>query len=635
MAELILGTAGHIDHGKTSLVRALTGVDTDRLPEEKKRGITIDIGFAELEVGDHRLGVVDVPGHERFVRNMLAGATGVDLALLVVAADDSIKPQTREHLEILRLLDLQHGVIAITKADLVEPDWLELVQEEVRELVAETFLADAPIVATSAETKAGLDELREQLRLAADQAAKSPRMRRAELPFRLPIDRVFTIAGHGAVVTGSVVSGQAAVGDSLVLQPSGVEVRVRGLQNHDRTVEHVERGQRAAINLAGVRHDDVERGQELSAPGYLRPSQLLTVRLSLLDSGKPLKDRSRIRLHLGSAELLATVRLLRREPLAPGEEAIVQLTLGEPVTSIWSQPFVLRSESPVVTIGGGIILSTDAARLRRPDELDRRMLQQLGDPDPDARAAAAAFFFGVEPWTPVDLARATGVDDIQGVIERLRQQQQLETIEYSVTRRQLVQRDVLDRLADRVVRTLGRMHDEQPLRSSFPQTQLAHAFEYLGDTALLDQLLKRMQRDGLVHVGPRGVTLKGRGPKLSKNERQLLEQLITTFRDAGLHSPTVAECQQQAAKLKQAVPQLVALAVADGELIEIASDYVVHREAEREAVEKIRAAMSADGLTLSQIREVLSTTRKYAVPFCEYLDREGVTTRRGDVRVMA
>ena len=279
--HLILGTAGPIDHGKTSLIRALTGVDTDRLPEEKKRGITIELGFAELDLDDFRLGIVDVPGHEKFVRQMLAGATSIDLAILVVAADDSVKQQTREHFEVLKLLDLPAGVIALTKCDVSDDDWIDLVEEEIRELVFGSFLQDAPIVRTSSHTGEGIDEVKAALHQAATKAALARGASRHEAPFRMAIDRTFTIAGHGTVVTGSVSSGRTQVGDQLVIEPGHIEVRVRGLQNHDRKADSVHSGQRAAINLVGVRHDEVCRGQELAVDGFLNPSQLLTAQLEV------------------------------------------------------------------------------------------------------------------------------------------------------------------------------------------------------------------------------------------------------------------------------------------------------------------------------------------------------------------
>src|SRR6516162_4404604 len=344
--DLILGTAGHIDHGKTSLVKALTGIDCDRLPEEKARGITIDIGFATLQVDDFRLGIVDVPGHERFVKNMLAGATGIDLALLVIAADDSIMPQTREHLEILKLLGLHHGVITLSKCDLVDETTREVVELEIRELVKGSFLEDADIVRTSAQTGEGIVELK----AAIAAACKKVEARTGAEWFRMAIDRSFIVQGHGTVVTGSVTSGSLKVGDELDWQPRGEKVRVRSLQNHDKPVEEVHRGQRAAINLAGVRHEDVVRGQELATPGYLTPGRVLTVRLHCLaEMKRPIKHRVPVRFHLGTAETMAAVSLLDCDTIEPGQWGLAQMFLDEPVTAAWGQPFVLREASATQT----------------------------------------------------------------------------------------------------------------------------------------------------------------------------------------------------------------------------------------------------------------------------------------------
>ncbi|MFM9066803.1 MAG: selenocysteine-specific translation elongation factor, partial [Planctomycetota bacterium] len=391
--DLILGTAGHIDHGKTSLIRALTGVDCDRLPEEKKRGITIDIGFAALALGDIHLGIVDVPGHERFIRNMLAGATGIDLALLVVAADESVRQQTREHLAILKLLRVTTGVIALTKSDLVTPDWLELVQQEVRELVADSFLAEAELVPVSATTGAGLPQLRAALERAARKANGSRLggdAAESSVPFRLAIDRTFTIAGHGTVVTGSVSAGICQVGQELLVEPGQVPVRVRGLRHHDQAVNEVHRGQRAAINLVGVHHDELRRGKVLTTPGHLVPQRLLSVEFTLLSSvAAPLKTRTRFKLHLGTAELRATLVLLDRTRLAPGQTALAQLYLEDEAVATWSQPFVARRESPVETIGGGRVLDPEPGRLRRPEAADLAELEALQLGDEERRAAAA------------------------------------------------------------------------------------------------------------------------------------------------------------------------------------------------------------------------------------------------------
>ena len=635
--DLILGTAGHIDHGKTSLVKALTGVDTDRLPEEKLRGITIDLGFAELALDDIRLGIVDVPGHERFVRNMLAGATGIDLALLVVAADDSVKPQTREHLEILRLLKLEQGVIALTKCDLPEPDWTDLVEAEVRELVSDTFLAAAPIVRTSVMTGAGLDELKAALTNAAQQAARSARMERLNAPFRLAIDRTFTIAGHGTVVTGSVASGRARVGDALVVEPGGVNVRVRGLQSHDRPCDEVHRGQRAAINLAGIHHDEVRRGQELATPGYLVPGRILTAEIALADTlTRPLKNRTRVRVHLGTAELMASLVLLDGERLEAGKRTMAQLFLSEPAVSTWGQPFVLRSESPVMTIGGGSVLDPNARRLPRNDANVLLRLAGLSDADPVNRAASALSFIGLADWRPSDLARVAGVDHPGEVVDELVRRGDLVELALSPSRIVRVERRWLDGVFGRIEGILERQHAEFPLRMMLDRSRLVHRLESLGPEPVVAAILTAMSRAGRLEESERGVALPGRGPQLSKNEQKLLAEIIETYRASGYEPPTVDEVRSRVTKNQQSVDQLMALAVAEGQLIEIGGGFLLHADVERRLRETLAAQMTGgEGRTVSQIRELLGTTRKYAVPLCEYLDRTGFTRREGDLRYLA
>jgi selenocysteine-specific elongation factor len=634
--DLILGTAGHIDHGKTALVKALTGVDTDRLPEEKRRGITIDLGFAELDLGEYRLGIVDVPGHERFVRNMLAGATGIDLALLVVAADDSIKPQTREHLEILRLLDLEAGVVALTKCDLTDPEWVELVEDEIRGLVAGTFLADAPLVRTSVVTGEGLDELRGALAEAARRAAASPRRRREAAPFRLAIDRAFTIAGHGTIVTGSVSSGQVRVGEELVLEPGETSVRVRSLENHGHAVEEVHRGQRAAVNLAGIHHEQLQRGQELAAPGHLVPSRLLSVRVNLLDTvPRPLKNRSRVRLHIGTAELMAAVVLLDRDELLPGEEGFAQLFLSQPAVSVWGQPAILRSQSPVMTIGGAIVLDPNALKIRRNDGSALGRLAELTSTDPLPRASAAACFLGWRDWQPPALARTAGIDGAQAVYNDLVQRGEVIEIAVSPTRVVRVHRAVLEELSNRIEAALARLHEQSPLQTAFDRTQLQNRFAYLGDEAILETVLKRMAAARRIELSQRGVALAGRGPKLSGHEKQLLEWIVDLYRRSGFQPPAVEQVKSQATRNQAAVPSLVELATAQGRLIKVAPEFYLHAEVESHMRDLITTRLAkGQGMTVSEIREALNTTRKYAVPFCEYLDRIGLTQRQGDLRTL-
>jgi len=636
--HLILGTAGHIDHGKTSLVKALTGVDTDRLPDEKRRGITIDLGFAELTLGDIRLGIVDVPGHERFVRNMLAGATGIDVALLVVAADDSIKPQTREHLEILRLLAICEGVIAITKCDLCDSDWIDLVEEEVRKLVVDTFLTRAPIVRTSTHTGAGLDALRDALAAAARRVTAPSTHDRSNGPFRMPIDRTFTIAGHGTVVTGSVAHGSAQVGDELALEPGARRVRVRGLQNHDRAVEQVERGQRAAINLAGVRHDEIHRGQEVASLGHLVPSRLMSVRLHLLPSAaRPLKNRSRVRVHVGTAELMAWVVLLDGDRLEPGGWGFAQLYLSEPAVATHAQPLVIRSQSPVETIGGGTVVDPVAPKLRRNDAEPLARLAELGSTDPLERAAAAAYFAGFRPWQPMDLARTAHIDDVEGIVRALEQSGRLRLIVVSPSRALRVETRALEAMAKRIEEALARLHAQFPLQTAIERARLARRFEHLLDTPLLDAVLTLMNADGRLRLTTRDVALRDHGPRLTSREHAVLERLSAIYRDAGCQPPSNDEVKKQFGKDQSRLPELVALAASEGTLVPINADYYLHAEIDARLRQTLREhfAAAAGGLTVSQIRDILGTTRKYAVPLCEYLDRTGFTLRQGDVRTLS
>ena len=635
--HLILGTAGHIDHGKTSLVGALTGTNTDRLPEEKKRGITIELGFAELDLDDFRLGIVDVPGHEKFVRQMLAGATSIDLAVLVVAADDSVKQQTREHFEVLKLLDLPAGVIALTKCDASDEDWIDLVEEEIRDLVRDSFLADAPIIRTSSHTGDGIEELKDALKEAARIAANARGGDRHEAPFRMAIDRTFTIAGHGTVVTGSVSSGTAAVGDQLVIEPGEIEVRVRGIQNHDRKADTVSSGQRAAINLVGVRHDEVERGQELAVAGFLNPSQLLTVQLEVLPtSPRPLKHRSRIRVHLGTTEAMANVSLLKSKEIRPGESGPAQLFLSESVVSSWNQAFVIRSESPVVTIGGGRVLVPAADKLKRAGETALESLDKLQQGSDLERAAAAIYFAGTQPWNYADLSRLSGVGDTQAVLAELLETGDVVELKLSAQRTLYWHRQVLEEMFQRIETSLGKMHDREPLRSTVDRARLASQLSYCLDNAAMDHVLKRLAKAKRVRLTDRGVGLAGRGPKLSKAETQLLATLIEQFRDAGFQPPTVKECEAAATKNKASVASLIALAATEGDLIQVSQDFYLHRDIEQQMRTTLTTELQeSGGLTLSQIRELLATTRKYAVPICEYLDKIGFTRRDGDLRLLA
>ncbi|MGI9517676.1 MAG: selenocysteine-specific translation elongation factor [Pirellulaceae bacterium] len=635
--NLILGTAGHIDHGKTSLIRALTGTDTDRLPEEKKRGITIELGYAVLNLDDYRLGIVDVPGHEKFVRQMLSGATGMDMALLVIAADDSVKRQTTEHLDILRLLDLPGGVIAITKADVVEAEWLEMVAEEVRELVRGTFLENAPVIPTSAHTGIGLDELKQELIRVAGEVHGSSDRGDPDAPFRMAIDRVFTIEGHGTVVTGSVSSGTVRIGDKLEIQPGGSEVRVREIQNHDLAADHISRGQRGAINLAGVHHAEIKRGQELCSIGHLEPARVVSVNIQMLASAsRPLKDRQRMRFHIGTAEVMASVRLLEGKQLEPGDRGLAQLFLSEPVVAVWNQPFVCRTESPMETIGGGRVLHPNASRIRTATDEHLTLLRQLASKERRERVAAALFFDSLHNNELRDLSRIAGVANPEELVAELIADGTVVELPLSPQRTLLVHQLGIEQLGSNIVSYLRRFHEMDPLASGVDRTKLESYFSFLETKLLFEFALKQLIKEKKVNQTGPLYSLEGYGPQLTKNEKLLLNQIVDRFASAGMEPPTMEQLQKDASKAKQSVPQLVQLACDQGQLVKLADNIWMHSGTMDSIKESLQSIMSdGQGITMSDIRQHLNTSRKYAIPICEHLDNIGFTRREGDVRCLA
>ncbi len=632
---LILGTAGHIDHGKTSLVRALTGIDTDRLPEEKQRGMTIDIGFAQFNFGSLHLGIVDVPGHERFIRNMLAGSAGIDLALLVVAADDAVMPQTREHLEILKLLNVQHGLIAITKSDLVDSELVELVEQDVRQLVAGSFLENKPIVQTSAATGQGVDELKATL---TDTCQTIDQQSPGSL-FRLAVDRCFTIRGQGTVVTGSVASGTLAVGDRIEHLPSGETLRVRSLESHGQPVGCIQRGQRAAVGLVGAHHRQITRGHELATIGYLKPTRLLaaSVRLSP-DAPWPVKHRDRMRLHMGTAEVVATLALPRDNVLAPDCIVTAQLVLAEPVAALCGQPFVLRSLSPVTTLGGGNVLQSLTRRIPRRDSHKLIRVELLALSDPLQRAATAIYSYGLTPWCNLDLCRDARIDldEAPDILEKLKADQLLVDYPIATNRALCAHREILDDFDTRILSAIGLYHKGHPLHVAMPRRALAHAVRLTGNEPLLTALLKRLAKSHKVTLHADTVAIINFMPNLSAQQQAFLDCAVETFRSAAFQPPTPVELAKQHGIPESTVRQVIDLAVAQGQLKHLGGTLYLHANTERDLRQRIGDKLQqADGLAVGDIRTALNTSRKFAVPFCEYLDRIGLTRRHGDLRVLA
>ncbi len=633
LRHFILGTAGHIDHGKTSLVRALTGVDTDRLPEEQRRGMTIELGFADFTIDDAHFGIVDVPGHERFVRTMVAGATGIDVALLVVAADDSVMPQTREHVDILHLLGIRHAVVALTKIDAVAPDLAELAAEEIREYLAKTPLAAAAVCPVSSITGAGIEALKREILAVARSVAESPAVR----PFRLAVDRVFTVQGRGTVVTGSVLRGEVAAGDTLEVFPGGLTCRVRDLQSHGAASAALHRGQRAALNLSGIDRDALERGAELATPGYLQPSHLVDVHLRVLAGcDRPLKNARVMRLCIGTTELAVRVVLLGQAQLDPGAAGFAQLRSGSAIPSAYGQRFILRDENAAHTIGGGVVLRPVAHRRRLAHESEVQSLETLFDGTADQRVEQVLRASGFTTPSDLQVCLRSGVEvaELPAVYARLRQEGRL--VRVSDTERCMVPA-ALDDLAHRLAGWLERFHRAHPDLPGRPLDAVLGWIGRMTDRPLARPLFDRLVSNGTLKLMGRFVCLPAFAPALSAADEKLLAGILSAVRGGGFQPPILDEWPLPGAPDRKRRERLATLAVALGELVLIEPGMFLSAEGESQLRQKVRDLIAAcpEGVTVAQVREALNSSRKYVVPFLEHLDRVGFTLRAGDRRVLA
>ncbi|MBV9958473.1 MAG: selenocysteine-specific translation elongation factor [Acidobacteria bacterium] len=637
MISVIVGTAGHIDHGKTAVVRALTGVDADRLPEEKRRGITIDLGFAELELGEVRLGFVDVPGHERFVKNMLAGAHGIDLVALVIAADEGVMPQTREHFDICRLLEISHGLIIITKTDTVDAELLQLVRAEAEELVAGSFLAGAPIVATSARTGEGLQELKETLR----ELALCVPARASEAVARLPVDRAFTMRGFGAVVTGTLVAGSINEGDEMELLPTGERVRVRGLQVHGQAVRAAFAGQRTAVNLGGIEASSIERGMTLAPVARLRPTQIMDARLDVLASApRPVRSRSRVRVHLGAAEVLARVRVLEEGgEIEPGGRGYVQLRLESAVAAVPGERFILRSYSPARTIAGGRVLDAFAAKHRgREAFAARARLRALTESDRAAQLALFVETSGSVGQRRADLAARTGWRD-----EVLN-----EALSEAAGRKLIVEaegifvaRAAFDALAESALASVASFHLREPLARGLLRETLREKDFPRAAPETFRAVLAALADAGQIVADKEIVRAAGHSLELSPADAALKESLERVYRDAALEAPTFEEALERAGVARTSREhgrKLLQLLLDAGALTRVAPELFFHRDALAQLLAQLREYAAAHEperlIDVPAFKDLAGISRKYAIPLLEYLDRERITRRAGDKRLI-
>lgn len=631
MKQIILGTAGHIDHGKTSLIKAITGTDTDRLKEEKERGITIELGFASLDLpnGQH-VGIVDVPGHEKFVKNMVAGATGIDIVVMVIAADEGVMPQTREHMEICTLLGIKHGFVALTKIDMVDEEWLELAMEDVRDFTAGTFLENTPIVPVSAVKEQGLQEFSRVLETICNQVPE----RSMSSLFRLPVDRVFTMKGFGTVITGSLISGRVQVGDTVMIYPSMVTAKVRGIQVHNQGVNMAEAGQRTAINFQGLEKAAINRGEMLALPGTLKPSFMVDLQLQYLASNKkPIKNRTRVRFHTGTSEILGNLALLDREELPPGEKAAVQLRLDEPVCLVKDDRFVIRSYSPVRTIGGGQVLNPIPPKHKRFKADVVQGLQSIAE---RSKEELIAYYIDQTGHTGVafsDLVLMTNITE-----KSLEQQLQALLSRKTVL---LVDRDSriymhtnsFQQLRQDLTGHLEKYHKTNPLKAGMPKEELKTKLPPNLSPKLFNLLMNQMLRDGEINVVEDTVHLASHTVALGADQEDIRDKILKTYRESGLQPPYFKELSKQLTADPARARDVLNLLVKEGRLVKVKEDLFFDADAVTRLKQRLVEFLTVNGeISTPQFKEMTAASRKYVIPLIEFFDAQNFTIRIGDIR---
>ncbi len=618
----VIGTAGHVDHGKSTLINRLTGINPDRLKQEQDREMTIELGFAWFELPNGEdVGVVDVPGHRDFIENMLAGVGGIDAALFVVAADEGVMPQTREHLAILDLLQIPAGVVALTKIDLVpDEDWLDLVEADLRDTLAGTVLADAPIVRVSAKTGAGLDDLVQALQEVLSQHPHRPDLGRP----RLPVDRVFTLPGFGTIVTGTLTDGHLSVGDAIEILPTGIEGRIRGLQTHKHSEAIAQPGSRTAVNITGVSVDQIRRGDVVVHPGTYQPSKMIDVWVTLLeDADAPLKHNTEVKFFLGAAEVMARVRLLGVKELLPGQEGFLQLMLQEPVVALRRDRFILRRPSPPATIGGGQVIDPHPKRRHKrfnTDRLDELAQLMVGTPE-DVLLQTAQKLGAVSQESLIEHSGLEPGPAHEALAELLEKGALVEIGD----KKWLIPAEQLAQFESQILQTLGDYHRENPLHPGMPREQLKSRTGLTSD--LLDSLLKRLSGQGELVTRNAQVRLGGHAVTFTPSQQAKVNDLLSAFADQPYTPPSVKQ------SLEVVDEDLLNGLISTGRLVQLNDDVLFTPEILEEMSEAVIAIIKENGsISLTDLRDRFNTSRKYAVAVLEHLDNTGVTIRKGDSR---
>jgi len=625
-----MGTAGHIDHGKTSLIKALTGTDCDRLAEEKKRGITIELGFASLDLGGaEQLSIIDVPGHEKFVKNMVAGAAGIDFVLLVIAADEGVMPQTREHLEICTLLGIEQGFVVLTKVDMVDEEWLELVKEDVREFLAPSFLAEAPVHGVSSHTGQGLDELKGEI--ANFMKGFAPK-RRTDLA-RLPVDRIFTMKGHGTVVTGTLISGQLSVGDDVVLYPKLTETKVRSLQSHGASVEKAPAGRRTAVNLHGLEVEDVERGEVLGRPGTLFPSTVWDVEITCLASSpKSLKHRKEIHFHHGSKEVMAKVYFLDREKLEKGERAVCQVRFDKPMTGVYGDRIVIRSFSPLRTIAGGSIVNPLGRKVKRFSD-DVKRLESLIDAEPEDLILTQLELAGNGGLTFQELSILTNVASkpLEKMLQSMGGQQKV--FLFDKESRSYVFGGHYDSLSQGLITYLEEFHKNDPMKPGVSRGEIGSSYGKGLPAKLFHDLVERLIKKNEIVAAQEILHLPGHKVSLASDQQKLRDTLLDVYEKGGLTPPNLKDVLEPLdLAFKEASP-VYRLLQDEGLVVRIKEDMYFAKSAV-DGLQKTLEGYFAEHEELGpqDFKELVGLSRKFSIPLLEFMDKEKITMRVGDKR---
>ena len=629
--NIILGTAGHIDHGKTQLVKALTGIETDRLKEEKERGITIELGFAFIDLPDgQRLGIVDMPGHEKFVKNMVAGAGGIDIVVMVIAADEGVMPQTREHMEICNLMGISQGMIALTKIDMVDEDLLELALEDIKDFVRGTFLEEKPIMPVSSLTGEGLDDFVKTLQSIC---ADLPERKFSSIP-RLPVDRVFSMKGFGTVITGTLISGHISVGEDIMVYPRHIVSKVRGIQVHNASVERVGQGTRTAINFQGLDKESVNRGDIVSKPGALIESYMVDAHFHHLKSnGNPLKNRTRIRFYSGTSEILGYLILLDREELLPAEDACVQFRLESPVCCIKDDRYVVRSYSPVRTIGGGTILNPVSQKHKIPDNTVVQGLESLLINEPENSISYFLAFKGHQGLSFSDLKVMTNIQDkaLMSILRKMMTRQEI--ILTDKDKRIYISATFLDNFKEKLLAKLETYHKENPLKEGMPTQELKSKFQYIDDSKFFNMLFARLTKENIIVIDKNIIKLAGHEVELKVDQHELKKKIQKIYEGAGLTPPFFRTICEDLKIEKKTGSDVLHMLIDEKSIVKTKDDLYFDAQEINKLEGKLVAFLKEKGsVSTPEFKDMTGISRKYVIPLIEYFDSVNLTIRVGDTR---